>query len=48
MTQFDTNQLFLEQQHTDTISQPGNNGNDDHNNKRAWLLPGTDLVISSK
>jgi hypothetical protein len=33
MTQFDTNQLVLERQHTDTISQPGNNGNDDHNNK---------------
>jgi hypothetical protein len=48
MTQFDTNQLVLEQQHTDTVSQPGNNGNDDHNNKiRAWLLPGMELVISS-
>jgi len=34
-TQFDTNQLVLELQHTGTISQPGNNGNYDHNNKTA-------------
>ena len=27
MTQFDTNQLVLELQHSDTISQQGNNGN---------------------
>jgi hypothetical protein len=33
ITQFDTNQLVLELQHTDTISQPGNNGNYDHNNE---------------
>jgi len=33
MTQFDTDELVLERQHTDTIFQPGNNGNDDRNNK---------------
>jgi hypothetical protein len=33
MTQFDTHQLVQELQHTDTNSQPGNNSNDDHNNK---------------
>jgi hypothetical protein len=33
MTQFDTRQLVQELQHTDTNSQPGNNSNDDHNNK---------------